>query len=65
MKSASVHVPIPVGASLVVTARVVKRRRRIFEARAEIRIDGSGDTLLAEAAAIMFAVGSKSGEAET
>jgi uncharacterized protein (TIGR00369 family) len=59
------HLPIPVGASLVVTARVIKQRRRLFEAHAEIRIDGAGNTLLAESAATMFAIGEKLTKAET
>jgi uncharacterized protein (TIGR00369 family) len=59
------HRPIPVGASLIVTARVTKQRRRVFEAHAEIRTDGSGNTLLAEAAAVMCAIGAALLEAET
>jgi hypothetical protein len=55
---------IPVGAGLVVTARVIKQRRRLFEAPAEIRIDASG-TVLAGSAAIMFAIGRKLVVAET
>jgi acyl-coenzyme A thioesterase PaaI-like protein len=49
------HPPIPVGTSLIVTARVIKQRRRLFEAHAEIWVDGSANTLLAEAAAVMCA----------
>jgi len=48
---------IPVGAKLIVKGWVVKRRRRLFAARAEIRIDGSEATLLAEADATMFLIG--------
>ena len=47
------HKPISVGAKLIVKGWVVKRRRRLFAARAEIRIDGSDATLLAEANASM------------
>lgn len=51
------HQQIPVGTSLIVTARVIKPRRRLFEAHAEIRIDDSANTLLTEAGAVMCAVG--------
>ena len=47
------HKPISVGTKLIVKAWMVKRRRRLSAARAEIRIDGSGATLLAEADAAM------------
>jgi acyl-CoA thioesterase FadM len=53
------HKPISVGTKLIVKAWVVKRRRRLFEARAEIRIDGSEATLLAEADATMCLIGRK------
>lgn len=47
------HKPIAVGTKLMVKAWVVKRRRRLFEAHAEIRIDDPENTLLAEADATM------------
>jgi uncharacterized protein (TIGR00369 family) len=51
------HKPISVGAKLIVKAWVVKRRRRLFAARAEIRIDGAEATLLAETDATMCLIG--------
>jgi uncharacterized protein (TIGR00369 family) len=53
------HKPISVGTKLIVKAWVVKRQRRLFVARAEIRIDGSEATLLAEADAAMYLIGRK------
>jgi uncharacterized protein (TIGR00369 family) len=50
------HKPIPVGTKLIVKAWVVKQRRRLFDAHAEIRIDRAEDaesTLVAEADATM------------
>lgn len=48
------HKPIPVGADVVVRASVVRRRRRLFEAHAEVRMEGTESTLLAETIATMF-----------
>ena len=48
---------IPVGAKLIVKGWVVKRRRRLFAARAEIRMDGSEANLPAEAEATMCLIG--------
>ncbi len=45
--------PAKAGMGLLVTARVVSRRGKIVQARAEIRPDG-GDTLIAELAATMY-----------
>ena len=47
------HKPIAVGARLIVKAWVVKQRGRLFKAHAEIRLDGSEATLLAQADATM------------
>jgi acyl-coenzyme A thioesterase PaaI-like protein len=47
------HKPISVGAGLIVTGWVVKRRRRLFAAPAGTHIYGSEATLLAEASATM------------
>ena len=47
------HKPISVGTKLIVKGWMVKRRRRLSAARAEIRIDGSEATLLTEADAAM------------
>jgi acyl-CoA thioesterase FadM len=47
------HKPIAVGTKLIVKAWVVKQRRRLFDAHAEIRIDGPENMLLAEADATM------------
>ena len=51
------HKPISVGTELIVKEWMVKRRRRLSAARAEIRIDGSEATLLAEADATMCLIG--------
>ena len=53
------------GTGLIVTARVIKPRRRLFETHAEIRIDDSANTLLTEAGAVMCAVGHARVKAET
>jgi acyl-coenzyme A thioesterase PaaI-like protein len=45
------HKPIAVGAKLIVKPGVLKQRRRLFEAHAEIRVGGSNATLLAQAGA--------------
>lgn len=52
------HKPIAVGTKLIVKAWVVKQRRRLFDAHAEIRIDGPENTLLAEADATMCLIAS-------
>jgi hypothetical protein len=44
-------------ARLIVNGWVMKQRRRVFESRAQIRIDGSKNTLLAEADATMCLIG--------
>jgi len=46
--------PIPVGTKMVVRAWSVEKRRRLVEARAEIRGDSDGNPLLAEATATMY-----------
>jgi len=53
------HKPIAVGARLIVKAWVVKQRRRLFEAHAEIRVDGPEATLLAQADATMCLIGQR------
>jgi uncharacterized protein (TIGR00369 family) len=55
------HKPVPVGTRVTVTGRVVKQRRRLFEAHAELRIDGLGNTLLAETNATMCVLGQSNG----
>jgi acyl-CoA thioesterase FadM len=52
------HKPIPVGADVVVRAWVVRRRRRLFAAHAEVRMEGAESTLLAETIATMYRIGS-------
>lgn len=49
--------PVPIGTNVIVKAWVVRNRRRIFEAHAEIRMDGAEGTLLAEAHATMYRIG--------
>ncbi len=52
------HKPVPVGADVVVKAWVVRKRRRLFEAHAEVRTEGAESVLLAETNATMYRVGS-------
>jgi acyl-CoA thioesterase FadM len=47
------HKPIAVGTKLIVKAWIVRQRRRLFDAHAEIRTDDPENTLLAEADAVM------------
>lgn len=51
------HKPIAVGTKLTIKAWVVKQRRKLFDAHAEIRVDGEENTLLAEADATMCLIG--------
>ena len=51
------HKPIAVGSKLIVKAWVVKQRRRLFDAHAEVRLDNPENTLLAEADATMCMIG--------
>ena len=50
------HRPVPVGERLVVTAEILKQRRCLFEAHAEVRSDGPDDALFAEATATMYLI---------
>lgn len=50
------HKPVPVGANVVVRAWVVRNRRRLFEAHAEMRMEGAEGTLLAETNATMYRI---------
>lgn len=50
------HKPVPIGANVIVKAWVVRKRRRLFEAHAEIRMENSETTLLAEADATMYRI---------
>jgi hypothetical protein len=50
------HKPIEVGTKVIVKAWVVKRRRRLFDAHAEIRIDGPENSLPEESDATMFLI---------
>lgn len=47
------HRPIRIGASLEIKAWVVKQRRKLFDARAEVRVDGE---LVAESDAVLCAI---------
>jgi uncharacterized protein (TIGR00369 family) len=53
------HKPVPVGADVVVKAWVVRKRRRFFEAHAEIRMEDAKNTLLAETNATMCQIESE------
>ena len=46
------HKPIPVGSRVTVKAWVVKQRRRLFDAHAEVRLEGSEARPPAEADAV-------------
>ena len=46
--------PIPVGTKLVIRAWTVSQRKRLVEARAEIRANSEGNLLVAEATATMY-----------
>ncbi|MBI4463851.1 MAG: PaaI family thioesterase [Acidobacteria bacterium] len=46
--------PIPVGTKLIVRAWTLDRRRRLVNARAEIRLDAEDNPLVAEANATMY-----------
>lgn len=47
------HRPIRIGASLEIKAWVVKQRRKLFDARAEVRVEGE---LVAESDAVLCAI---------
>lgn len=49
--------PVTVGMPLAITARVVSRRGKVVQARAEIRDATSADTLIAEMTASMYLAG--------
>jgi len=42
------HKPVPIGANVIVKAWIVRKKRRLFEAHAEIRMEDAESTLLAE-----------------
>jgi acyl-coenzyme A thioesterase PaaI-like protein len=46
--------PVSVGEKLVIRAWTLDRRRRLMDARAEIRVDGDDGPLVAEATATMY-----------
>ena len=52
------HKPVPIGANVIVKAWIVREKRRLFEAHAEIRMEGAESTLLAEADATMYRIAS-------
>ena len=52
------HKPVPVGADVVVKAWVVRDRKWLIEARAEVRLEEADGTLLAETNATMYGIGS-------
>jgi acyl-coenzyme A thioesterase PaaI-like protein len=51
--------PVPVGAKLIIRAWTLAQRRRLMTARAEIRIDNQGQTLVAEIDATMYLLGAE------
>jgi acyl-coenzyme A thioesterase PaaI-like protein len=50
------HKPIPIGTRLHIRAWVTRQRRKLFDARAEVRQDNASGTLLAEADAVLYGV---------
>ena len=46
--------PIPVGTKLVIRAWTLEQRRRLIDARAEIRVDSEEGALVAESTATMY-----------
>jgi acyl-CoA hydrolase len=58
------HKPVPVGADVVVRAWVVRKRRRLFETHAEVRMEDPENTLLAETNATMYRVESADTESK-
>jgi acyl-coenzyme A thioesterase PaaI-like protein len=50
------HKPIPTGTRLHIRAWVVRQRRRLYDARAEVRIDDQQGPLVAEADAVLCRV---------
>jgi uncharacterized protein (TIGR00369 family) len=46
--------PVPAGTKLVIRAWTLERRRRLIDARAEMRIDSEQGTLVAESVATMY-----------
>lgn len=50
------HKPVPVGADVVVKAWVVRKRRRLYEAHAKIRMQNAESTLVAETNATMYRI---------
>ncbi len=57
------HLPIPIGTKLIIRAWVTGKRKRLFDAKAEVRTEDGG-TLFAEATAVLCEVASGIGEQE-
>jgi acyl-coenzyme A thioesterase PaaI-like protein len=50
------HNPIPIGTRLYIRAWVTGQRRRLFDARAELRVEDATGTLVAESTAVLYTV---------
>jgi acyl-coenzyme A thioesterase PaaI-like protein len=50
------HKPIPIGSRLYIRAWVVGQRRRLFDAKAEVRLDDAEGMLFAESEATLYSV---------
>jgi acyl-coenzyme A thioesterase PaaI-like protein len=50
------HKPIAIGTRLHIRAWVLRQRRRLFDARAEIRVDSPDGLLVAESYAVLYSV---------
>ena len=50
------HRPIPIGTRLYIHAWVVRQRRKLFDARAEVRLEDASGPLFAESDAVLFSL---------
>ena len=50
------HQPVPSGTPLHIRAWVIRRRRQLFDVRAEVRVGDAGGALVAESDAVLFDV---------
>ena len=55
------HKPIRIGTRLHIRAWVVRQRRRLYDAQAEVRIGDAGGLLVAESAAVLYNVAPAAG----
>jgi acyl-coenzyme A thioesterase PaaI-like protein len=58
------HKPIPIGTRLHIRAWVVGKRRRLYDARAEVRVDNASGLLVAESDAVLCSVAQSDASAD-